>query len=90
MPRYMVERVFREGFAIPVSAEGAAICQKVVARNADLGVTWIHSYVGQDKQTTFCVYDGPSPEAIRSAAERNGLPIDRITQVTVLDPYFYR
>ena len=28
MPRYMVERVFREGFAIPVSAEGAAICQE--------------------------------------------------------------
>ena len=90
MPRYMVERVFPEGIAIPVSAEGAAICQEVVARNADLGVTWVHSYVSQDKQTTFCVYDGPSPEAIRGAAERNGLPVDRITQVTVLDPYFYQ
>jgi hypothetical protein len=37
----------------------------------------------------FCVYDAPSPEAIRRAAERNGLPVDRITRVTVLDPYFY-
>jgi hypothetical protein len=90
MPRYLVERYFCEGFAIPVSAEGAAICQQVVARNAGLGVSWVHSYVSQDTQTTFCVYDGPSPEAIRSAAERNGLPVDRIMQVTVLDPYFYR
>jgi hypothetical protein len=32
----------------------------------------------------------PSPEAIRRAAERNDLPIDRITKVSVLDPYFYR
>jgi hypothetical protein len=41
-----------------------------------------------DDQTTFCVYEAPSPEAIRSAAARNRLPIDRITQVRVLDPYF--
>ena len=89
MPRYLVERVFPEGLTIPVTAEGADRCQEVVARNADLGVTWVHSYVSEDKQTTFCVYDGPTPEAIRRAAERNGLPVDRITQVTVLDPYFY-
>ena len=90
MPRYLVERVFRERWVIPVTVDGAGICQEVVARNADLGVTWVHSYVGEDKKTTFCVYDGPTPEAIRRAAARNGLPVERITQVTVLDPYFYR
>ena len=89
MPRYLVERVFSDGLAIPVTAEGAAACRGVVAQNADLGVTWVHSYVSEDKSTTFCVYDGPDPEAIRRAAERNGLPVDRITKVTVLDPYFY-
>jgi hypothetical protein len=61
-----------------------------VGGNADLGVTWVHSYVSDDKRTTWCVYDGPSPKAIRKAAERNGLPVDRIQQVSVLDPYFYR
>jgi hypothetical protein len=35
------------------------------------------------------VYDGPSPEAIRVTAERNGLPVNTITEVSVLDPYFY-
>jgi Protein of unknown function (DUF4242) len=39
---------------------------------------------------TYCIYDRPEPEAIRQAAERNGLPADRITPVSVLDPYFYR
>jgi hypothetical protein len=53
------------------------------------GVTWVHSYVTQDKKKTFCVYDGPTPEAIRKVAERNGLPVDRISEVRVLDPYFY-
>jgi hypothetical protein len=43
-----------------------------------------------DKTKTFCIYDGPSPEAIRRAARRNSLPVDRITEVSVLDPYFYR
>ena len=90
MPRYLVERTFPEGLQIPLSEEGAAICLHVVDNNADDGVTWVHSYVSDDKKKTYCIYDGPHPEAIRRAAKRNGLPIDRITRVSVLDPYFYR
>ncbi len=90
MPRYMIERTFPEGLGIPATDEGAETCLGVVGRNADLGVTWLHSYVTEDKGKTFCIYDGPNPEAIRKAAERNGLPIERITKVRVLDPYFYR
>jgi len=90
MPRYIVERSFRDGLNIPVDAQGAATCLAVVDSNADDGVTWIHSYVSDDKKKTFCVYDAPSPEAIRKTADRNALPLDQITQVSVLDPYFYR
>jgi hypothetical protein len=90
MARYMVERTFSDRLAIPVNDDGAGVCMQVVGTNADLGVTWVHSYVSDDKRTTFCIYDGPDPEAIRKAAERNGLPVDRITRVSVLDPYFYR
>jgi hypothetical protein len=61
----------------------------VVGNNAVDGVTWVHSYVTNDKNKTFCIYDGPSPDAIRTAAELNGLPVDRISEVRVLDPYFY-
>ena len=89
MPRYLVERTFPDGLAISMTNEGAKACQGVIAINAEDGVTWVHSYVTPDRKKTFCVYDGPSPEAIRKVAERNGLPVDSITQVSVLDPYFY-
>ena len=90
MPRYIVERSFPDRSVIPAGAEGAELCTAIVARNADDGVTWLHSYVSQDESKTFCVYDAPSPEAIRKTARRNDLPVDRITQVRVLDPHFYR
>lgn len=90
MPRYLVERTFTDGLSIPVTPEGATMCRLVVDNNADDGVTWIHSYVTDDKSKTYCIYDAPSPEAIRHAAEVNKLPVDRITEVKVLDPYFYQ
>ena len=91
MPRYLVERTFPDGLEVPVNERRRGwLPSHRRHRNTDLGVTWVHSYVSEDKQTSFCVYDGPNPEAIRRAAERNGLPVDRITRVTVLDPYFYR
>jgi Protein of unknown function (DUF4242) len=89
MPRYMVQRTFPDGLEIPISAEGEKAVRAVVDRNAEQGVTWVHSYVSDDKRTTFCVYDAPTPEAIRQTATRNDLPVDHITQVRVLDPYFY-
>jgi hypothetical protein len=89
MPRYLVERTFPDGLGVPTTPEGAEACLGVVETNAGEGVTWVHSYVTTDKHKTFCIYDGPSPEAIRIAAKRNGDPVDRITEVRVLDPYFY-
>lgn len=90
MPRYIVEREFPDGLEIPITDEGAESCLAVVGQNADSGVTWVHSYVSEDKRKTFCVYDGPNPEAIRRAGKSTNLPIERITKVSVLDPYFYR
>ncbi|HEV2066821.1 MAG TPA: DUF4242 domain-containing protein [Thermomicrobiales bacterium] len=90
MPRYIVEREFPDGLEIPLTAEGAETCQAVVDQNADSGVTWVHSYVSEDKRKSYCVYDGPNPEAIRRAARSTNLPVTGITKVSVLDPYFYR
>ena len=88
--RYMVERTFPDGLRIPMDAKGAQACGSVVENNAKSGVTWVHSYVSDDLCKTFCIYDGPTPEAIRETAQRNNLPIDRITLVNTLSPYFYR
>ncbi len=89
MPRYLVERTFKDGLSIPATNEGAKTCGSVVEKNGGLGVTWVHSYVSKDHKKTYCIYDGPSENAIRQAAQRNGLPVDSIAEVSILDPYFY-
>jgi Protein of unknown function (DUF4242) len=90
MPRYLVERTFPDGLEVPLTEAGAQAFLTIVDVNANDGVTWLHSYVTPDKKRTFCVYDAPTPEAIRKVAARNKLPVERITEVRVLDPYFYR
>src|ERR1700686_16495 len=90
MARFMVERSFPDGLEIPMTDQGAQACMSVVGTNAELGVTWVHSYVTEDHKKTFCIYDAQNPEAIRKAAKLNQLPADAITPVRVLDPYFYK
>lgn len=88
MPRYIVQRPFPEGLHLPAAGGGADLCREVIEHNAQDSTTWISSFVTEDKTRTFCVYDAPAPEAIRRAAVRSGLPVDEISQVRVLDPYF--
>lgn len=89
MPRYLIERELPEQLAISVDEEGAQACARIVDVNGNSGVTWLISYVSADRRRTFCVYDAPAPEAIRMVARRNGLPVTRITEISVLSPYFY-
>lgn len=86
MPRYIVERTFTEGLRIPTSEEGAKACLAVICSKSN--VTWLNSYVSLDFSNTFCIYDGPDPESIREAASINNLPVDSITEVSVLEPIF--
>ncbi|WP_077038415.1 DUF4242 domain-containing protein [Pelomonas sp. KK5] len=90
MARYLIERSFPDGLSIPQTEEGRQAVAGVIKTNAESGVTWVHSYVSPDRKSTFCIYDAPTPEAIRQVADRNGLPVGRITEVSVLDPYAYR
>ncbi len=57
MPRYVVERRFVEGLPTPPQDD---LCLEVVERNADEGVTWVHSYVSVDREKSFCICDAPS------------------------------
>ena len=82
-------RTFPDGLGLAPNSQGCDIANTVIATNGEQGVTWIHSYVTPDKKHTYCIYDAPSPEAIRQTASSNGLPVDRITEVRVLDPYFH-
>jgi hypothetical protein len=85
----MVERTFPDGFPVHAGAEGAATSLAIVERNTDDGVTWLHSYVAEGGKCAYCIYEAPTPEAIRRTAKANGLPVDRITEVQVVDPYVY-
>jgi hypothetical protein len=90
MPRFLIEREFPEGLNIPLDETGARLCRNVIDNNSEDAVTWLHSYVTPDRKRTFCLYDGPTPEAVRRAAIRSRLPITQIIEVRVLDPYFYK
>jgi hypothetical protein len=79
MPRYLIERSLSDRLEIAVD--------EVLAHNADVGVTWLYSYVSADGLRAFDVYESPTPEAIRKTSARNGLPLDRITEVRVLEPH---
>lgn len=88
MPRYLVERSFFEGRPLPRQEQGQAAFLAVIENNTRDGVTWLHSYVVPDRQKSFCICDAPSAEAVRRAAQRNRWPVDRISEVHVLDPNF--
>lgn len=40
-----------------------------------------------DKNQTYCIYDAPCPEAVRSAAKRSNLPVERMMEFSALDPW---
>lgn len=89
MARYLVRRTFPDGLEIPITDDGVQACLRVVQNNAEEQVTWVTSFVSTDRKKTFCIYDGPNPESIHRAAQANGLPVDDVSEVRVLDPYFY-
>jgi hypothetical protein len=85
MPRYLIERTFHENLGLPGPDQGDQARLAFVENNSLAGVTWIYSYVSPDRKKSFCIYDAPTPEALRRAAQHNGLPIDRITEVRLLE-----
>lgn len=74
MPRYLGDGTFNDGLLIPTDDAGTTTCSTVVGTNTGLGVTWVHSCVTQGQGKTFCMCDEPDGDAIRTAAEKNGLP----------------
>jgi hypothetical protein len=76
MAIFMVERAFAE--ELEPSLEVADGINRI---NAEEGVRWLYSFLSADKRKTYCLYEAPSPEAIRTAAARAGLPADVIVEV---------
>lgn len=77
MPIFMIERRYAD--ELEASAESADGINRI---NDEEGVRWLYSFLSADKRKTYCLYEAPSPEAIRRAASRAGLPADVIVEVT--------
>lgn len=80
MPRYIIER--------SVSGLSRADLDKAGRKSNEVlagmpGVVWIRSYVSDAGGKIYCEYDAPNPEAIREHARRAGLPVDKITEVSL-------
>jgi hypothetical protein len=82
MPMYVIERTFAEQLDSELlDREGIRLV------NDDVGVRWLYSFLSADKKKTYCLYEAPSPEALREAAARIGIPADVIVEVNeVLEP----
>lgn len=87
MPRYLIERSEPERLRAPVGMESGDPWADLVETNSRHGVTWLHSYVAVDRSRSYCICDAPTPEAVRAASRHTGLPVDRITEIRVVDPY---
>lgn len=77
MPIFMIERNYAE--VLEPSLETVDGINRI---NAEEGVRWLYSFLSADKRKTYCLYEAPSPEAIKTAAARAGLPADVVVPVT--------
>lgn len=87
MPRYIIER---EMGKIDLSAleEVGRKSNEVVAGMA--GVVWIRSYISEAEGKIYCEYEAPNPEAVLEHARRAGLPVTKVSLVTMeVDPSMF-
>ncbi len=89
MPRYLIERTFQEKVDLPGIEQQGSDSQTFIENNSLDGVTWVQSYIVPGKKKSYCIYDAPNPEAVRRAALRNGIPVDRMIEVHLLAPYMF-
>lgn len=81
MALFVIERNFAE--QLQLTADDARLVGEV---NRDAGVHWLFSFLSADKKKTYCLYEAPSAEAIRVAAQRANLPADVVVEVSEVRP----
>ncbi|HWM06274.1 MAG TPA: nickel-binding protein [Actinophytocola sp.] len=77
MPIFMIERQFAE--EIEANAEDADGINRI---NDEEDVHWMYSFLSADRRKTYCLYEAPSPDAIRRAAARAGIPADVVVELS--------
>jgi len=85
MPLFMIERTFAE--RMDLAPEDA---RALMAVNAEVGITWLFSFLSADHKKTYCLYEAQSAEPIREAARRAGIPLDMVIEVSEQRPEWFR
>ncbi|MBK8010503.1 MAG: DUF4242 domain-containing protein [Deltaproteobacteria bacterium] len=80
MPRYIVERTV--GTLTREQLDAAARKSKDVITSMQ-DVRWVRSYVSDAEGKIYCEYDAPSEASVREHAQRAGLPVDRVSEVSL-------
>ncbi len=80
MPRFLIERS-TPGMTRDQLNDAGRRSNAVLAGMPE--IRWIRSYVSDFDGKIYCEYDAPSAEAIREHARRAGLPVDRISEITI-------
>lgn len=83
MALYMIERAFAD--QLDLSGEDVELIEEI---NGDESVRWLFSFLSADRRRSYCLYEAPSPEAIRAAARRADIPADEIVEVGAGTPQF--
>jgi hypothetical protein len=84
MPRFLIERNFAE--EVEATKE---LVDQVIRINDEEGVNWLFSFLSPDKRKSYCLYEAPNAEAIRSAARRLNLPADVVIEVAEVRPEMF-
>jgi hypothetical protein len=77
MPFYVIERDLPE--QLDLTSDDVRLIDEI---NADEGVSWVFSFLSADKRRTYCLYEAPSPDAIREAGRRSNTPVGDIVEVS--------
>ncbi len=88
MTRYIIERTV--GSLTREELEAAGRKSNAVISEMP-GVVWIRSYVSDTEGKIYCEYDAPDRKSVLEHARRAGLPVDRISEVTLeINPTMFR
>jgi hypothetical protein len=76
MARFLIERNFAEQLDV-----NKTVADEIKRINEDESIKWLFSFLSADKKKTYCLYEAPNADAIRTAARRLNIPADVIVEV---------
>lgn len=80
MPRYIIER--NVGTMTPEEWDATGKRSNEVIAQLE-GVVWIRSYISHAEGKVYCEYDAPSKDAVVEHARMAGLPVDRVSEISL-------